>query len=138
MASFQTSHPQPFTLSEAQQLDVGVIVAEISRLQNSLAHLAASQAELASFLSEEEDADLRAAHDENAGVIASQEERVAMLLHVLEGKVGRESLAHYGVALPDAAGPAAAGPAAPSSMDVDGAAGGDGANDPDADPGLHL
>ncbi|TXT08866.1 hypothetical protein VHUM_02994 [Vanrija humicola] len=98
MASFQPAHPQPFTLAEAQQLDVSTIVAEISRLENSLAHLASSQAELAAFLADDEDDDLRAAHTENAGVIASQEERIAMLRHVLEGKVGAESLGHYGIA----------------------------------------
>jgi len=42
---------------------------EITRLQNSLAHLATSQSELLSFLAEEEDADLRAAWKENEGVM---------------------------------------------------------------------
>lgn len=42
---------------------------EIARLQNSLAHLDVSQTELAAFLAEEEDVDLRAAWSENEGVM---------------------------------------------------------------------
>ncbi|WOO83250.1 uncharacterized protein LOC62_05G006773 [Vanrija pseudolonga] len=133
-SSFQTTHPQPFTLAEAQQLDVGVIVAEITRLQNSLAHLATSQAELASFLAEDDDPDLRAAYDENAGVIASQEERVAMLRHVLEGKVGRESLGHYGIAPADETTTTTAAASA-RAMVVDDTAADD---DDAAAAGLHL
>ncbi|RSH81686.1 uncharacterized protein EHS24_007869 [Apiotrichum porosum] len=94
---FQTRHPQPFSAVEASHLDVSTIVAEIARLQNSLAHLDVSQTELAAFLAEEEDVDLRAAWSENEGVIASQRERIALLRAVLTEKVGADSLAHYGV-----------------------------------------
>lgn len=77
--TMEPRHPQPFTLTEARQLDVGIIVtgksveisltAEISRLQNSLTHLEQTQADLLSALEEEEDTDLREAWSENQGVM---------------------------------------------------------------------
>ncbi|BEJ10888.1 hypothetical protein CspHIS471_0103100 [Cutaneotrichosporon sp. HIS471] len=95
--SFQPSHQQPFTPAEAAQLDVGTIVAEISRLRNSLTHLHSTQGELRLALVEEDDADLRSALNENEAVIASQNERVEMLRVALIDKVGVDSLAHYGI-----------------------------------------
>ncbi|EJT50608.1 hypothetical protein A1Q1_08160 [Trichosporon asahii var. asahii CBS 2479] len=112
---FQPRHPQPFSLAEAEQLDVSTIVAEISRLRNSISHLDESQSELLSALEEEEDADLRSAWQENQGTIASQNERIAMLTHVLEGKVGRDALGHYGITPTGSTTASSAAPPTPAS-----------------------
>ncbi|GMK59524.1 hypothetical protein CspeluHIS016_0801300 [Cutaneotrichosporon spelunceum] len=93
--SSQPTHPQPFTPAEAAQLDVNTIVAEISRLRNSLTHLHSSQGELRLALAEGDDADLRSALNENEAVI--QGERVDMLRAALIDKIGADSLAHYGI-----------------------------------------
>ncbi|KAM5540466.1 hypothetical protein V8D89_005924 [Ganoderma adspersum] len=89
-------YSQPFTLQEARQLAVSVITEEISRLQNSLAHLQRTQDELKEALSTAPgDADLAEAFQENEIVIGSQRERVSMLLIVLTEK-GVLMSAHYG------------------------------------------
>ncbi|PIL37109.1 hypothetical protein GSI_00801 [Ganoderma sinense ZZ0214-1] len=59
-------YSQPFTLQEARQLAVPIITEEISRLQNSLAHLQKTQDELKEALSTAPgDADLTEAFEEN-------------------------------------------------------------------------
>ncbi|KJA30191.1 hypothetical protein HYPSUDRAFT_126774 [Hypholoma sublateritium FD-334 SS-4] len=88
--------PQPFTLSEAINLDVAVITEEISRLRNSLARLRATQIILQAELEVpgEIDSEITKAFDENKIVIGSQEERISILKMALTEK-GITSGSHY-------------------------------------------
>ncbi|KAI0677577.1 hypothetical protein C8Q78DRAFT_1003420 [Trametes maxima] len=92
---YRPRYTQPFTLEEARQLEVPIITEEISRLQNSLAHLERTQADLREALSDSpDDADLSQALGENETVIGSQRERISMLRMVLVEK-GVPMSAHY-------------------------------------------
>ncbi|KAI0650769.1 hypothetical protein C8Q79DRAFT_945115 [Trametes meyenii] len=92
---YRPRYAQPFTLEEARQLEVPIITEEISRLQNSLAHLERTQEVLREALSDSpDDADLSQALGENENVIGSQRERISMLRMVLVEK-GVPMSAHY-------------------------------------------
>ncbi|KAI0774232.1 hypothetical protein C8Q74DRAFT_1368732 [Fomes fomentarius] len=67
---YKPRYSQPFTLDEARQLAVPIIAEEISRLQNSLAHLRRTQDELKDALTTSTgDIDLTQAFEENELVI---------------------------------------------------------------------
>ncbi|KAF5344101.1 hypothetical protein D9758_008850 [Tetrapyrgos nigripes] len=92
-------YTQPFTLSEVIALDVSTITEEeIARLQNSLKHLGETQQFLREAMEVEDsdnvDAELTKAYEENQVVIGSQEERISMLKMALTEK-GVVSGAHY-------------------------------------------
>ncbi|TBU45051.1 hypothetical protein BD309DRAFT_861017 [Dichomitus squalens] len=88
-------YSQPFTLQEARGLDVPIITEEISRLQNSIAHLQRTQDELKDALSiTPGDLELLEAFEENEVVIGSQNERISMLRIALAEK-GVPMSAHY-------------------------------------------
>ncbi|PBK72703.1 hypothetical protein ARMSODRAFT_953104 [Armillaria solidipes] len=92
-------YAQPFTLSQAIQLDIPVITEEIARLQNSLQHLRETQELLGQYIAEnpdEQDAEIEKAFKENEAVIGSQEERVGMLRMALSEK-GVNPGSHYAV-----------------------------------------
>ncbi|KAF8913985.1 hypothetical protein CPB84DRAFT_1840752 [Gymnopilus junonius] len=86
--AYRPRFAQPFTLSQAIGLDVGVITEEIARLQNSLKHLKETQTILKSALKEEgqPDPELSKAYEENELVIGSQEERISILKMALTEK----------------------------------------------------
>ncbi|PAV20856.1 tspO MBR family domain-containing [Pyrrhoderma noxium] len=91
-------HKQPFTFAQALELDIPEITQEISRLENSLAHLNHTQIFLREHISEEhgeEDQGLTDALKENDEVIASQKERITILKLVLEEKGVNTKSAHY-------------------------------------------
>jgi len=89
---YHPKHPQPFSFSEALQLDPGTITEEIARLQNSLKHLKETQDELRPLT---DDPELAQALRENEAVIASQEERINMLNVALIEKGVIASGGHY-------------------------------------------
>ncbi|KAK0453502.1 hypothetical protein EV421DRAFT_685146 [Armillaria borealis] len=92
-------YAQPFTLNQAIQLDIPVIIEEIARLQNSLQHLRETQELLGQYIAEnpeEQDAEIEKAFKENETVIGSQEERVGMLRMALSEK-GVNPGSHYAV-----------------------------------------
>ncbi|KAI0375593.1 hypothetical protein BV20DRAFT_984383 [Pilatotrama ljubarskyi] len=92
---YRPRYSQPFTLEEARQLAVPIITEEISRLQNSLAHLDRTQRELEDALTTTPgDTDLEQAFEENEIVIGSQKERITILRMVLVEK-GVPMSAHY-------------------------------------------
>ncbi|KAJ3003911.1 hypothetical protein NUW54_g5063 [Trametes sanguinea] len=99
---FRPRYAQPFTLEEARQLAVPIItegehpsVTEITRLQNSLAHLQRTQEELQeALLATPEDPDFAQAYEENEIVVLSQKERISILRMVLSEK-GIPMSAHY-------------------------------------------
>ncbi|CAL1700788.1 unnamed protein product [Somion occarium] len=91
---YRPRYPQPFTLAEAVRLDVPIIAEEISRLQNSVERLRATQKELNEAVAESPDPDFSKAIEENDIVIGSQEERVSMLKMALTEK-GIPSSPHY-------------------------------------------
>ncbi|KAI9637651.1 uncharacterized protein MKK02DRAFT_43577 [Dioszegia hungarica] len=99
--SFVPRHSQPFTLEQAMQLEVDMLVAEVGRLENSLTHLRETQAELASFLKEDPEGDadgeLAKAMEENDEVIESQSERVTLVKIALLNKVGEGGVRHMGL-----------------------------------------
>ncbi|KAI9063289.1 hypothetical protein FKP32DRAFT_1666693 [Trametes sanguinea] len=92
---FRPRYAQPFTLEEARQLAVPIITEEITRLQNSLAHLQRTQEELQeALLATPEDPDFAQAYEENEVVVRSQNERISILRMVLTEK-GIPMSAHY-------------------------------------------
>ncbi|KIM68785.1 hypothetical protein SCLCIDRAFT_61865, partial [Scleroderma citrinum Foug A] len=84
---YHPKYPQPFTLEQAVAFDPEVASDEISRLQNSIAHLKRTQDELKDYM---EDPDIRQAAEENKLNIprASQDERIFML---------KLALTHHGI-----------------------------------------
>jgi len=64
---YHPKHPQPFSFSEALQLDPGTITEEIARLQNSLKHLKETQDELRPLT---DDPELAQALRENEAVMS--------------------------------------------------------------------
>ncbi|WVR09415.1 hypothetical protein IAU60_006482 [Kwoniella sp. DSM 27419] len=108
--SFTPRHAQPFSLEEAMQLEVETLVTEINRLRNSISHLRRTRTELVEYLDSDEgraDADevtgegeITKAVRENDQVIASQNERIALITVALSNKLGSETrLEHYGLQL---------------------------------------
>ncbi|RXK35549.1 hypothetical protein M231_07181 [Tremella mesenterica] len=98
--TYNPKYPQPFTLAEAIELDVSTILAEISRLRNSLHHLEDSQRQLKDFLLVEDEGsegEMRRAIVDNEVTIATQQERIILLRLALQNKVGEEALKHYGL-----------------------------------------
>ncbi|EIW61999.1 uncharacterized protein TRAVEDRAFT_44831 [Trametes versicolor FP-101664 SS1] len=94
---YRPRYTQPFTLEEARLLDVPIISEEITRLQNSVAHLQRTQDELQDALSTSPgDTDLTEAFEENEVVIGSQKERITILRMVLVEK-GLPMGPHYDV-----------------------------------------
>ncbi|KAL7282378.1 hypothetical protein ACG7TL_003849 [Trametes sanguinea] len=92
---FRPRYAQPFTLEEARQLAVPIITEEITRLQNSVAHLQRTQQELQeALLATPEDPDFAQAYEENEAVVGSQKERISILRMVLAEK-GIPMSAHY-------------------------------------------
>ncbi|KAG7527928.1 hypothetical protein FFLO_06496 [Filobasidium floriforme] len=93
-APYQPKHDQPFTLADAVDLDVGILSNEITRLRNSLDHLRASNRELEAFIKDPENADdtdgLEEVIKENEQVIEVQEDRIDLLKHALEQKIGSD------------------------------------------------
>ncbi|KIP10721.1 hypothetical protein PHLGIDRAFT_47858, partial [Phlebiopsis gigantea 11061_1 CR5-6] len=83
---YSPRYPQPFTISQAVGLDVGMITEEIARLQNSLAYLRSTQAQLKEVNDESPDPEFTKAMEENDDVIGSQEERISMLKIALTEK----------------------------------------------------
>ncbi|GJE84220.1 hypothetical protein PsYK624_002960 [Phanerochaete sordida] len=104
-------YPQPFTLAEAVGLDVSTITEEIARLQNSLARLRATQAQLKEALAEAPDPDFSKAVEENEVTIGSQDERVSILRLALAEK-GVPLDGHFALEPSTAAPPPANAPAA--------------------------
>ncbi|OBZ70021.1 hypothetical protein A0H81_09976 [Grifola frondosa] len=94
---FRLRYPQPFTLEDARQLDIGIITEEMSRLQNSLNHLKRTQEDLReALLSTPGDPDFMEAVEENEDVIGSQQERISILRIVLSEK-GIPISSHYDI-----------------------------------------
>lgn len=93
---YSPRYPQPFTISQAVGLDVGMITEEIARLQNSLAYLRSTQAQLKEVNDESPDPEFTKAMEENDDVIGSQEERISMLKIALTEK-GIPMDGHYAV-----------------------------------------
>ncbi|EPQ59464.1 hypothetical protein GLOTRDRAFT_34638 [Gloeophyllum trabeum ATCC 11539] len=95
---YRPRHPQPFTLTEATQLEVPIITEEIARLQNSLSHLQRTQDELKEHITATEAGDtvLEEAYTDNSRVIASQQERIAILKMALSNK-GIPYSSHYDI-----------------------------------------
>ncbi|KAL7422339.1 hypothetical protein Q5752_002985 [Cryptotrichosporon argae] len=94
---FTPKHPQPFTFAACCEWSVDELLAEIQRLQNSIAHLESTVEQLLGALAEEEDADFRAAVDEDRAVLASQRERVEMMRAALVDKIGEDGVRHLGL-----------------------------------------
>ncbi|KAL5530689.1 hypothetical protein ACEPAF_6947 [Sanghuangporus sanghuang] len=94
---YSPKHKQPFTLTQASELDIPTITKEIERLENSLFHLHRTQTELNEHLSGSmgEDRELLDVIKENEDVIASQKERITMLNLALEEKGVNARSGHY-------------------------------------------
>ncbi|KAG7096848.1 hypothetical protein E1B28_004256 [Marasmius oreades] len=106
MVDYQPRYPQPFTFSDAIQLDVSTITEEISRLQNSLLHLRKTQEFLREVMDsdpKEIDVEVKAALEENQQVILAQEERIMMLKLALAEK-GSVMGKHYDLVPPGSSG----------------------------------
>ncbi|KAI0796710.1 hypothetical protein C8Q75DRAFT_207288 [Abortiporus biennis] len=120
---YRPRYSQPFTLAQAISLDVGTITEEISRLQNSIAHLNTTQDQLHEAIEASPDDEFTKALRENEIVIASQTERISILKMALAEK-GIPSSEHYDLSIPPHRNPvAAATPAAPpptAPIDEDG------------------
>lgn len=100
-STFSPKHDQPFTISEASELEVETLTSEVSRLRNSISHLLSSNEEILLFIDEEkqgqkpaeraggdEEAEMLAVVQENEQVIESQEERIQMVKAALVLKIG--------------------------------------------------
>ncbi|GAA5935714.1 hypothetical protein JCM3775_003390 [Rhodotorula graminis] len=112
MPPFRPTHDQPVTLAQLRLLEPELLVGEIGRLENSIAHLERSNDELAAFVrgddGDELDDDTRREFEdsvkENEETIARQHERIAMIRVALEEQVGVDaSNPHYAVAQASAA-----------------------------------
>ncbi|TDL29555.1 hypothetical protein BD410DRAFT_779995 [Rickenella mellea] len=97
--NYEPRHSHPFTIQEAIQLDIPTITQEISRLQNSLAHLNETQRQLSAYISASAtpDEDLQDAFRENEEVISAQGERIEMLKMALEHQGANLSSGHYDI-----------------------------------------
>ncbi|KAJ3500873.1 hypothetical protein NMY22_g19115 [Coprinellus aureogranulatus] len=116
---YRPRYAQPFTLREAVGLDIEIInegrptavplaevltvQSEIARLQNSLDKLNDTQAQLREFIqqsregSEEPDAEIVKALEDNIDVIGAQEERISILKMALSEKGVDTSSVHYSI-----------------------------------------
>ncbi|GAA5860657.1 hypothetical protein JCM3774_006242 [Rhodotorula dairenensis] len=107
-------HAQPVTLAQLRQLEPELLTGEIARLENSMQHLEASNAELrlwgglspvddddrtsaaAEDFDEDSKRDFAEAVKENEETIASQRERLTMIRLALEEKIGVDATnPHY-------------------------------------------
>ncbi|GAA5853944.1 hypothetical protein JCM9279_007611 [Rhodotorula babjevae] len=130
MPPFRPTHDQPVTLAQLRLLEPELLVGEISRLENSIAHLERSNGELAAFArgdeSEELDDDTRREFEdsvkENEETIARQQERIAMIRVALEEQIGVDARnTHYAVDGAAGAGAQASAAAAASRTPAPGA-----------------
>lgn len=90
---FEPKHSHPFTLFEATTiLDVSTLTTEISRLENSIAHLRRTNDELRAFEAEEQDVqerkELADVARENELTVEAQTERIEMCRRALVDKLG--------------------------------------------------
>jgi len=123
---YRPCYVQPFSLSEAVQLDVAVLTEEIARLQNSLQHLKRTQEQLEEATASDPDPEFTKAIEENSLVIGSQEERINILKMALAEK-GVVAGSHYDLHTPRTAA-ATTDPHPPNAP----------SEAPDDDAGIHL
>lgn len=125
MNDLRPRYSHPFTLQEAAHFDISTITEEISRLDNSLAHLRETQTVLQEYKDSDPDVELVKAYEENKIVIEAQEERISILRQALSEK-GLSS--HY-------AGTSPARISQPETRNRDAAPT---SNEEDEDEGIHL